>query len=35
MMMLNHNLRIFITAAETGSLNETAKKLYISQPAIR
>lgn len=34
MMMLNHNLRIFITAAETGSLTETAKKLYISQPAI-
>ncbi|MCC8023863.1 MAG: LysR family transcriptional regulator [Clostridium sp.] len=34
MVMLNNNLRIFITAAETGSLTDTAKKLYISQPAI-
>ena len=34
MIMLNNNLRIFITAAETGNLTETAKKLYISQPAI-
>ena len=34
MIMLNNNLHIFITAAETGSLTETAKKLYVSQPAI-
>lgn len=34
MVMLNNNLRIFITAAELGSLTETAKKLYVSQPAI-
>jgi len=32
--MLNNNLHIFITAAQTGSLTETAKKLYVSQPAI-
>ena len=32
--MLNHNLRLFITAAETGSLTDAAKKLFISQPAI-
>ncbi len=34
MIMLNNNLRIFITAAELGSLTEAAKKLYVSQPAI-
>lgn len=34
MIMLNNNLHIFIQAAETGSLTETAKKLYISQPAV-
>ena len=34
MIMLNNNLRIFITAAELQSLTETAKKLYVSQPAI-
>ena len=34
MIMLNNNLRIFITAAELKSLTETAKKLYVSQPAI-
>ena len=34
MIMLNNNLRIFITAAELRSLTETAKKLYVSQPAI-
>lgn len=34
MIMLNNNLHIFIIAAETGSLTETAKKLYISQPAV-
>lgn len=34
MIMLNNNLHIFISAAETGSLTETAKKLYISQPAV-
>ena len=34
MIMLNNSLRIFITAAELQSLTETAKKLYVSQPAI-
>ncbi len=34
MIMLNNNLHIFITAAETGSLTDAAKKLYVSQPAI-
>ena len=34
MIMLNNNLRIFMTAAELESLTETAKKLYISQPAV-
>ena len=34
MIMLNNNLRIFITAAELQSLTETARKLYVSQPAI-
>ncbi len=34
MVMLNNNLHIFITAAQTGSLTEAAKKLYVSQPAI-
>ncbi|MBR1443501.1 MAG: LysR family transcriptional regulator [Firmicutes bacterium] len=34
MIMLNNNLHIFIITAETGSLTETAKKLYISQPAV-
>lgn len=34
MIMLNHNLRLFLTAAELGSLTEAAKKLYVSQPAI-
>ncbi|MDE5884036.1 MAG: LysR family transcriptional regulator [Oscillospiraceae bacterium] len=34
MIMLNNNLHIFITAAQTGSLTEAAKKLYVSQPAI-
>lgn len=34
MIMLNNNLRIFIIAAECGSLTEAAKKVYISQPAI-
>lgn len=34
MIMLNNNLRIFITAAELQSLTETSKKLYVSQPAI-
>ena len=34
MLMLNNNLHIFITVAQTGNLTETAKKLYVSQPAI-
>ena len=34
MIMLNNNLRIFITAAELESLTDAAKKLYVSQPAI-
>lgn len=34
MIMLNNNLHIFITAAQTGSLTDAAKKLYVSQPAI-
>ena len=34
MIMLNNNLRIFITTAELGNLTEAAKKLYVSQPAI-
>lgn len=34
MIMLNSNLRTFITAAELQSLTEAAKKLYVSQPAI-
>lgn len=34
MLMLNNNLRIFITVAELQSLTEAAKKLYISQPAV-
>lgn len=34
MIMLNNNLRIFITAAEVKNLTETARKLYISQPAV-
>ncbi len=34
MIMLNNNLRIFITAAELESLTEAAKKLFISQPAV-
>lgn len=33
-MLMSNNLYIFINAAETGSLTETAKKLYISQPAV-
>ena len=35
MLMLNNDLHIFITAAQTGSLTEAAKKLYVSQLAIR
>lgn len=34
MIMLNHNLRIFIHVAEKKSITEVANKLYISQPAV-
>lgn len=34
MIMLNHNLRIFLNVAERGSITETANELYISQPAV-
>lgn len=34
MIMLNHNLHIFINVAEKGSITETANELFISQPAV-
>lgn len=34
MIMLNHNLRIFISVAEKGSFTATADELFITQPAI-
>ena len=34
MILLNHNLRIFIRVAEKGSITEAANELYISQPAV-
>ena len=34
MVILNHNLRLFIEVAEMGSITQTATKLYVSQPAI-
>lgn len=34
MIMLNHNLHIFLSVAEKGSITETANELYISQPAV-
>lgn len=32
--MLNHNLKIFLAVAESGSITETANRLYISQPSV-
>lgn len=34
MIMLNHNLHIFLSVAEKGSITEAANELYISQPAV-
>lgn len=34
MIMINHNLRIFLAVAEKGSITEVANELYISQPAV-
>ncbi|MBQ8161087.1 MAG: LysR family transcriptional regulator [Clostridia bacterium] len=34
MIMMNHNLRVFIQVAERGSFTEAAGELYISQPAV-
>ena len=34
MIMINHNLRIFISVAEKGSFTATADELFITQPAI-
>lgn len=34
MIMLNHNLHIFLSVAEKGSITATANELYISQPAV-
>ena len=34
MIMINHNLRIFLSVAETGSFTATAEEFFISQPAI-
>lgn len=34
MVMINNNLKIFISVAEKGSITETANDLYISQPAV-
>lgn len=34
MIMLNHNLHIFLSVAEKSSITEAANELYISQPAV-
>ncbi len=34
MVMINNNLRIFIKVAESGSITQTSKELFISQPAV-
>ncbi|MCD7811294.1 MAG: LysR family transcriptional regulator [Ruminococcus sp.] len=32
--MINNNLKVFVKVAENLSITETAKELYISQPAV-
>lgn len=34
MIMMNNNLRVFISVAEKGSFTATAEELFISQPAV-
>ena len=34
MIMINHNLRIFISVAEKGSFTAAADELFITQPAV-
>ena len=34
MIMINHNLRVFLSVAETGSFTASAERLFISQPAV-
>lgn len=34
MVMINHNLHLFLRVAEKGSVSQAAEELYISQPAV-